>query len=181
MCVSTYAIICLDTSNHFSVLPSKIFFIFLSTLVLTSSIDVVFTLSTKLPSRLLRPPSSCSASGNISWYRSPVWVGKTVLDKFLVVWTADYTRNLPPWMGSSGHCQVKTGSVVLAHNVNQPCVKWPLGIVTQMFTSWDGMTCTINVKMVKDGNRKYIGKLIYSLPRIHDLEVVRDGLDDIPW
>ena len=40
-----YYIICLDTSDNFSVLPSWKFFIFSSTLVLTSSIDVVFILS----------------------------------------------------------------------------------------------------------------------------------------
>ena len=37
--------ICLDTSDHFSVFPASVFFIFSSTLVLSSSIDVVFLLS----------------------------------------------------------------------------------------------------------------------------------------
>ena len=40
--------VCLDTSDHFSVLPSKIFFIFSSTLILTSSIDIVFILSSTI-------------------------------------------------------------------------------------------------------------------------------------
>ena len=37
LCFDIYNYICLDTSDHFSVLPSWIFFIFSSTLVLTSS------------------------------------------------------------------------------------------------------------------------------------------------
>ena len=45
LCFDICNYICLDTSDHFSVLPSKIFFIFSSTLVLTSSIGVVFILS----------------------------------------------------------------------------------------------------------------------------------------
>ena len=47
VCFDICHYICLDTSDHFSVLPSNIFFIFSSTLVLTFSIDVVFILSTK--------------------------------------------------------------------------------------------------------------------------------------
>ena len=45
LCFDICNYICLDTSDHFSALPSYIFFIFSSTLVLTSSIDVVFILS----------------------------------------------------------------------------------------------------------------------------------------
>ena len=47
LCFDICNYICLDTQDHFSVLPSSIFFIFSSTLVLTSSLDVVFILSIK--------------------------------------------------------------------------------------------------------------------------------------
>ena len=52
VCFDLCNYICLDTSDHFSVLPSSIFFIFSCTLVLTSSIDVVFMLSIKATGRL---------------------------------------------------------------------------------------------------------------------------------
>ena len=97
---------------------------------------------------------------------------KTVLDQFWVVWTTDYIRNLPPWKGTTGRCEVKIGSVVLVQDVNQPRLKWPLGIVTQVFPGRDGVVRTVEVRMAKGG------KLVRSVPRIHDLEIVNDNLSD---
>ena len=97
---------------------------------------------------------------------------KTVLDQFWVVWTTDYIRNLPPWKGTTGRCEVKIGSVVLVQDVNQPRLKWPLGIVTQVFPGRDGVVRTVEVRMAKGGN------LVRSVPRIHDLEIVNDNLSD---
>ena len=97
---------------------------------------------------------------------------KTVLDQFWVVWTTDYIRNLPPWKGTAGRCEVKIGSVVLVQDVNQPRLKWPLGIVTQVFPGRDGVVRTVEVRMAKGG------KLVRSVPRIHDLEIVNDNLSD---
>ena len=97
---------------------------------------------------------------------------KTVFDQFWVVWTTDYIRNLPPWKGTAGRCEVKIGSVVLVQDVNQPRLKWPLGIVTQVFPGRDGVVHTVEVRMAKGG------KLVRSVPRIHDLEIVNDNLSD---
>ena len=97
---------------------------------------------------------------------------KTVLDQFWVVWTTDYIHNLPPWKGTAGLCEVKIGSVVLMQDVNQPHLKWPLGIVTQVFPGRDGVVRTVEVRMAKGG------KLVRSVPRIHDLEIVNDNLSD---
>ena len=84
----------------------------------------------------------------------------------------DYIRNLPPWKGTAGRCEVKIGSVVLVQDVNQPRLKWPLGIVTQVFPHRDGVVRTVEVRMAKGG------KLVRSVPRIHDLEIVNDNLSD---
>ena len=63
----------------------------------------------------------------------PIPAEKICYRPVLASWLADYIRNLPPWKGSSGNCQVKIGSVVLVEDVNQPRLKWPLGLVTQVF------------------------------------------------
>ena len=96
---------------------------------------------------------------------------KSVIDLFWASWLADYIRNLPPWKGSSGNCQVKIGSVVLVEDVNQPRLKWPLGLVTQVFPGRDGVVQTVEVKTVS-------GKFIRSVPRIHDLELMTGGSND---
>ena len=89
-----------------------------------------------------------------------------------MVWTTDYIRNLPPWKGTAGRFEVKIGSVVIVQDVNQPRLKWPLDIVTQVFPGRDGVVRTVEVRMAKGG------KLVRSVPRIHDLEIVNDNLSD---
>ena len=66
------------------------------------------------------------------------------------------------------NCEVKIGSVVLMQDVNQPRLKWPLGIVTKLSPSRDDVVRTVEVRIAKGG------KLVHSIPCIHDLEIVND-------
>ena len=71
LCFDICNYICLDTSDHFSVLTSWIFFIFSNTLVLTSSRDAVFILSIwKSRLQIVRhfvSASMCYQAGSQSW------------------------------------------------------------------------------------------------------------------
>ena len=90
---------------------------------------------------------------------------KSLLDKFWSVWTAGYIRNLPPWRGFSGRCDLKEGSLVLVQDLQRSQLKWPLGVVTRMIPGKDGVVRTVAVKTAS-------GNLLRSVPRIHDLELV---------
>ena len=96
---------------------------------------------------------------------------KSLLDKFWSVWTADYIRNLPPWRGFSGRCDLKEGSLVLVQDLQRSRLKWPLGVVTRLIPGKDGVVRTVAVKTAS-------GNLLRSVPRIHDLELVPHDLSD---
>ena len=96
---------------------------------------------------------------------------KSLLDKFWSVWTADYIRNLPPWRGFSGRCDLKEGSLVLVQDLQRSRLKWPLGVVTRLIPGKDGVVRTVEVRTAS-------GNLLRSVPRIHDLELVPHDLSD---
>ena len=96
---------------------------------------------------------------------------KSLLDRFWSVWTADYIRNLPPWRGFSGHCDLKECSLVLVQDLQRSRLKWPLGVVTWLIPGKDGVVRTVAVKTAS-------GNPLRSVPRIHDLELVPHDLSD---
>ena len=96
---------------------------------------------------------------------------KSLLDKFWSVWTADYIRNLPPWRGFSGRCDLKEGSLVLVQDLQRSRLKWPLGVVARLIPGKDGVVRTVEVRTAS-------GNLLRSVPRIHDLELVPHDLSD---
>ena len=55
----------------------------------------------------------------------------------------------------------------------QPRLRWPLGVITQLFPGRDGVVRTVEVKTAS-------GKLVRSIPRIHDLEILSGSVDDVP-
>ena len=98
---------------------------------------------------------------------------QSLLDKFWEIWSSDYIRNLPPWRGAQGKCDLWEGSVVLVQDDQQPRLRWPLGVITQLFPYSDGVVRTVEVKTAP-------GKLVRSIPRIHDLEILSSRVDDVP-
>ena len=98
---------------------------------------------------------------------------ESLLNKFWEIWSNDYIRNLPPWRGAQGKCDLREGSVVLVQDDQQPRLRWPLGVITQLFPGRDGVVRTVEVKTAS-------GKLVRSIPRIHDLEILSGSVDDVP-
>ena len=98
---------------------------------------------------------------------------QSLLDKFWEIWSSDYIRNLPPWRGAQGKCDLQESSVVLVQDDQQPRLRWPLGVTTQLFLGCDGVVRTVEVKTTS-------GKLVCSIPRIHDLEILSGSVKDVP-
>ena len=55
----------------------------------------------------------------------------------------------------------------------QPRLRWPLGVISQLFQGHDGVVKTVEVITVS-------GKLVRSIPRIHDLKILSANVDDVP-
>ena len=96
---------------------------------------------------------------------------QSVVDKFWIVWSSEYLRNLPPWRGVSQGHTLREGSVVLVEADHRPRLQWPLGIITQVFPGKDGLIRTVEVKTSS-------GKLVRSVQRVHDLEIMNNGFGD---
>ena len=96
---------------------------------------------------------------------------QSVVDKFWVVWSSEYLRSLPPWRGVSQGHTLREGSVVLVEADHRPRLQWPLGIITQVFPGKDGLIRTVEIKTSS-------GKLVRSVQRVHDLEIMNNGFGD---
>lgn len=90
------------------------------------------------------------------------------LDKFWNVWIDDYKRNVPPSVkGFKSNCNVKKSSVVLLREENVPKMNWPLGIITHIFPSCDGVVRCVNVTTAK-------GVLRNPIQKLHDFMIFYD-------
>ena len=88
------------------------------------------------------------------------------LDLFWLRWSQEYLRNLPASVrGSKPVGQVKLGSVVLLREDHIPRLKWPLGLVSELFPGSDGVVRSVKVKTDR-------GVYVRSIQRLHDLEIV---------
>ena len=96
---------------------------------------------------------------------------QSVVDKFWVIWSSEYLRSLPPWRGVSQGHTLREGSVVLVEADHRPRLQWPLGIITRVFPGKDGLIRTVEVKTSS-------GKLVRSVQRVHDLEIMNNGFND---
>lgn len=87
------------------------------------------------------------------------------LEKFWVLWTNDYIRNLPPSVkGFQQKCNLKEGSLVLIKEDNIPRMSWPLGTVLEVFPGKDGLNRGVKIKTAK-------GIIQRPIQRLHDLEI----------
>ena len=87
------------------------------------------------------------------------------LDQSWTRWSQDYLRNLPPTANKfqkRGDLQI--GSVVLIKEDNIPRLKWPVGIINELFHGKDGLIRSVNLKTSK-------GMLVRPIQRLYDLEV----------
>ena len=92
-------------------------------------------------------------------------VRKRQLDKFWKMWSDDYLKNLPPTVNNFKlNCNLKKGSIVLIREDNVPRMRWPLGLITDLFPGRDGVVRCANVKTAK-------GVLCRPIQRLHDLEI----------
>ena len=88
---------------------------------------------------------------------------KCTVNQFWKIWSQDYIRSLPCSKGSAKPGLLKPGSLVLLQE-NSPRMKWPLGVVDQVFTSSDGLVRTVDV-------RTQNGNFLRSIPKLHALEL----------
>ena len=89
-----------------------------------------------------------------------------VHEKFWVLWTKDYIRNLPQWSGSGSNSgRLVVGSVVLMEQEGTKRLLWPMGIVTRVFPGKDGVIRTVEVKTST-------GTYTRSVQRIRDFELI---------
>ena len=110
----------------------------------------------------VKPPRSADDLAQMAEVR------KTMVDRFWKVWSTEYIRNLPPASGPKGSSKLQVGSLVLIQDHMSPKMKWPLGVISEVFPSQkDGVIRTVKIKTQN-------GYLTRSVPRVHDLEFMCD-------
>ena len=87
------------------------------------------------------------------------------LDKFWKLWSNDYITNLPPVVkGFVSNCNLKKGDIVLIKEDNVARLKWPLGVIVDVFPGKDGILRSVNVKTSQ-------GIINRPIQRLHNLEI----------
>lgn len=91
-----------------------------------------------------------------------------LLQTFWSVWSSDYLRNLPPTLNRfKKHGDLKQGSVVMIKEDNLPRMKWPLGVVLEMYPGRDNVCRSVRVRTAK-------GIFVRPIQRLYDLEISQD-------
>ena len=87
------------------------------------------------------------------------------LDHFWKIWSTNYITNLPNVVkGFTQKCKLAKGDLVLIKEDNVPRLKWPIGVVVDMFPGHDGIVRSIRVRTKK-------GELTRPIQRAYDLEI----------
>lgn len=87
------------------------------------------------------------------------------LDVFWKRWSKEYLCNLPPLINKCKlHGSIAIGSVVLIREDNTPRLKWPLGVVEEVFPGKDGFVRSVRIRTSK-------GVVLRPIQRLYDLEV----------
>lgn len=87
------------------------------------------------------------------------------LDRFWKLWVSDYLLNLPPTItGFVPRCNLEKGSVVLIRDDKSPRLRWPLGVVVDLFPGKDGVIRSVNVKTSR-------GVICRPVQKLHNLEL----------
>ena len=89
------------------------------------------------------------------------------LNRFWVVWSDEYLRNLPPSVRKfTSHGKLRPGSVVLIREEHVPRMKWVLGTVTKLYPGRDGVARSAEVR-TQGGQLR-----TRAVQRLCDLEVL---------
>ncbi|XP_042892723.1 uncharacterized protein LOC122266866 [Penaeus japonicus] len=87
------------------------------------------------------------------------------LEHFWKVWSNNYITNLPKIVnGFTQNCKLSKGDLVLIKEDNIPRLKWPIGVIVDIFPGKDGIIRSIKVKTKK-------GEVIRPIQRAYDLEI----------
>ena len=88
------------------------------------------------------------------------------LNKFWVVWSKDYLRNLPLAVRKfRPQGKLQEGAVVLIQEENVPRQRWDLGVVTKLLPGRDGIARSAELRTVR-------GQKTRAIQRLHDLEIL---------
>lgn len=98
---------------------------------------------------------------------------RSALEKFWRIWNEDYIRNLPSLGNGRSKVDLRVGSIVLIREEGKPRMKWPLGKVTKVIHSKDGLVRAVGLKTEK-------GELVRAVQKLHKLEVMEASTDRTP-
>ena len=97
---------------------------------------------------------------------------KFALEKFWLMWSEDYIRNLPSLGSGRSKVDLSVGSLVLIREEGKPRLKWPLGKVVKVHKGKDGLVRAVSLKTEK-------GELVRAVKKLHKLEV-SDSVSEPP-
>ena len=96
-----------------------------------------------------------------------------LFDQFWYCWVNEYIRNLPPCKDGPVKSSVQVGSVVLVRGEEKIRLKWPIGIVQEVYPGKDGLVRAVDVKTAK-------GVVTRPIQKIHDLELTDSKKEPSP-
>ena len=96
-----------------------------------------------------------------------------LFDQFWYCWVNEYIRNLPPCKGGPVKSSVQVESVVLVRGEEKIRLKWPIGIVQEVYPGKDGLVRAVDVKTAK-------GVVTRPIQKIHDLELTDSKREPSP-
>ncbi|XP_068229312.1 LOW QUALITY PROTEIN: uncharacterized protein [Palaemon carinicauda] len=89
------------------------------------------------------------------------------LENFWKIWSDNYITNLPQVVkGFNKKCDLSKGDLVLIKEDNLPRLKWPLGVIVDVFKGRDGLVRFVRLKTKK-------GEMTRPIQRLYNLEVGR--------
>ncbi|XP_068232198.1 uncharacterized protein [Palaemon carinicauda] len=89
------------------------------------------------------------------------------LEHFWKIWSNNYITNLPQVVkGFNKKCDLSKGDLVLIKEDNLPRLKWPLGVIVDVFKGRDGLVRSVRLKTKK-------GERTRPIQRLYNLEVGR--------
>ena len=92
-----------------------------------------------------------------------------LLSVFWLKWSSDYLKSLPPIVSRfRSRGPLKVGSLVLIREDHLPRLKWPLGVVIEVFPGRDRLIRLVKVRMAK-------GEFLKPIQHLYCLEVSLSG------
>lgn len=102
--------------------------------------------------------------------RNRLVIRNHLLNRFWLIWSKEYIRHLPQCTGSGTTPNLHLGDLVLVQEDNCPRMRWPVGIIEELFPSKDGVVRAVKI-------RTKSGSINRPIQKIHNLEV--DSVADL--